>query len=62
MPTGGPHSLGEWLGRYSDWVMGIGVLGLLVTLITPLSPVALDTLLSTNITVSLLLLMVTIRL
>jgi len=56
--TGG---IGEWLSRYSDWVMGIGVLGLLVTLVTPLSPLALDALLATNITVSLLLLMVTMN-
>lgn len=49
------------LSRYSDWVMGIGVLGLMVTLIVPLSPFALDALLATNITVSLLLLMVTMN-
>jgi len=55
------RGIGEWLSRYSDWVMGIGVLGLLVTLVTPLSPLALDTLLATNITVSLLLLMVTMN-
>ena len=55
------RGIGDWLSRYSDWVMGIGVLGLMVTLITPLSPIALDTLLATNITVSLLLLMVTMN-
>ena len=55
------QSLGELLARYSDWVMGVGVLGLLVTLITPLSPWALDTLLATNITISILLLMVTMN-
>jgi len=53
--------LGELLGRYSDWVMGIGVLGLLVTLIVPLSPFALDALLATNITASILLLLVTMN-
>lgn len=55
------NGLGEFLSRYSDWVMGVGVLGLLVTLITPLSPLVLDTLLATNIGLSILLLMVTMN-
>jgi flagellar biosynthesis protein FlhA len=55
------QGLGELLSRYSEWVMGLGVLGLLVTLITPLSPFALDALLATNITISILLLMVTMN-
>ncbi len=54
-------TFGELVGRYSDWVMGVGVLGLMVTLIVPLSPFALDALLATNITTSLLLLMVTMN-
>ena len=48
---------GGALKRYADWAMGIGVLGLLVTLITPISPFVLDLLLATNITISILLLM-----
>ncbi len=53
--------LGGWLGRYADWVMGVGVLGLMVTLLMPLPPVALDALLATNITISLLMLLVTMN-
>ena len=57
----GAQQFGELLRRYADWAMGIGVLGLMVTLITPVSPLALDILLATNITISLLLLMVTMN-
>ncbi|HIG11706.1 MAG: flagellar biosynthesis protein FlhA [bacterium] len=57
----GAQSFGRFLRNYADWVMGIGVLGLMVTLITPLSPGVLDILLATNITISLLLLMVTMN-
>ncbi len=49
------------IAKHADLVMGFGVLGLLMTLITPLSPIALDTLLATNIMLSLLLLMVTMN-
>jgi flagellar biosynthesis protein FlhA len=52
---------GELLVRYSDWALGLGVLGLMVTLVTPIPPVALDVLLSLNITLSLLLLLVTMN-
>ncbi len=55
------QGFGEFLRRYADWLMGVGVLGLMVTLFTPVSPMALDILLATNITVSLLLLMVTMN-
>ena len=41
-PKLGLDTAGGALKRYADWAMGIGVLGLLVTLITPISPVALD--------------------
>ena len=57
----GVDAAGGALKRFADWAMGIGVLGLLVTLITPISPVALDLLLATNITISILLLMVTMN-
>jgi len=60
-PKGGINTAGGTLKRYADWAMGIGVLGLLVTLITPISPFALDLLLATNITISVLLLMVTMN-
>src|SRR6185436_19588973 len=51
--------LGAFLTRWADWAMGLGVLGLMVTLIVPLSPQVLDLLLAFNITVSVLLLRVT---
>ena len=60
-PKGSLNFAGGALKRYADWAMGIGVLGLLVTLITPISPLALDLLLATNITISILLLMVTMN-
>ena len=55
----GVQNIGAWLARWSDWVMGIGVLGLMVTLLMPLPPSALDALLAFNITASLMLLLVT---
>ncbi len=59
-----PSSLdcvGGLLKRYSDWVLGVGVLGLMMTLITPLPAPLLDLLLAFNITISVLLLMVTMN-
>ena len=50
-----------FLKRYADWALAAGVLGLLVTLVTPISPILLDLLLATNIAVSLLLLLVTMN-
>lgn len=55
------EGMGRLVRRYADWFMGLGVLGLLVTLITPVSPNVLDILLATNITVSLLLLLLTMN-
>jgi len=52
---------GNFLRRYADWLIGLGVLGLLVTLITPVPPLVLDILLAANITISLLLLLVTMN-
>ncbi|MBI5365137.1 MAG: flagellar biosynthesis protein FlhA [Planctomycetes bacterium] len=49
---------GAFLKRYADWILGVGVLGIVVTLITPVPPFVLDLLLALNITVSLLLLLV----
>ena len=57
----GIERFGGFLRRYADWFMGLGVLGLMVTLLTPISPVALDGLLALNITTSLLLLLVTMN-
>ncbi|MEM7306772.1 MAG: flagellar biosynthesis protein FlhA [Planctomycetota bacterium] len=60
--TGAPlEGMGELIRRYADWVMGIGVLGLMVTLLTPVAPVFLDVLLAFSITASLLLLLVTMN-
>ncbi len=53
--------LGRLLARYSDWAMGIGVLGLMVTLIVPLPPAVLDVCLAFNVTLSILLLVVTMN-
>lgn len=51
----------EALKRYADWALALGVLGLIVTLVTPVSPIFLDVLLATNISISLLLLLVTMN-
>ncbi len=53
--------IGGLLSRYGDWILGAGVLGLMVTLITPLPGPALDLLLALNITGAVLLLMVTMN-
>jgi flagellar biosynthesis protein FlhA len=52
---------GAVLGKYADWILGVGVLGLVLTLISPVPPAALDVLLAVNITLSLLLLLVTMN-
>ena len=59
--AGGIQRFGELLARYADWLMGLGVLGLMITLLTPLPPQFLDVLLACNITVSLLMLLVTMN-
>ncbi len=60
-PTASVERLGAVLGRYSDWIMGLGVLGLMVTLLSPLPPYVLDVLLAVNISASLLMLLVTMH-
>ncbi len=50
---------GRFLTRWADWALGIGVLGLMVTLLVPLPTPVLDLLLAFNITISVLLLLVT---
>jgi flagellar biosynthesis protein FlhA len=57
----GAQGVGRWLMRHADWVLGLGVLGLMITLILPLPPNLLDVLLAGNVTFSLLLLLVTIN-
>ena len=52
---------GRFLQRYSDALLGLGVLGLLVTLVSPMPPVVLDVLIASNITIAVLLLMVTMN-
>ncbi|HVS18826.1 MAG TPA: flagellar biosynthesis protein FlhA [Planctomycetota bacterium] len=55
------HDFGTWLRRYADWILAVGVLGLVLTLVSPLPPAVLDVLLAVNITTSLLLLLVTMN-
>ncbi|TAJ21877.1 MAG: flagellar biosynthesis protein FlhA [Planctomycetota bacterium] len=59
--TAGAQSLGERILRRADWLLAIGVLGLILTLITPIPPLLLDLLLALNISLSLLLLLVTMN-
>lgn len=49
------------LKRASDWLMGFGVLGLLLTLVAPLPPLFLDLLLALNLSAAVMLLMVTMH-
>ena len=56
--TSQTQAAGALLRRYADWIVGLGVLGLMVTLITPVNPFILDVLLASNITISLVLLLV----
>ncbi len=55
------EQLGAALRRYSDWVVGLGVLGLVVTLVSPLPPALLDALLALNLASSLLLLLLSMN-
>jgi flagellar biosynthesis protein FlhA len=52
---------GNFIRKYADWLMGLGVLGLLLTLISPIPPGVLDVLLAFNLASSLLLLLVTMN-
>ena len=54
-------SFGNFLSKYSDWLLGLGVLALMMTLLTPMPAEVLDVLLATNIALSLLLLLVTMN-
>ncbi len=57
----GVQGIGRAMIRHADWIMGIGVLGMMVTLVTPIHPSLLDTLLALNIATSLLMLLVTLN-
>src|SRR5687767_6974105 len=63
-PVGAKGSMlasGRFLGKYADWILGVGVLGLLLTLISPIPPALLDILLVLNLGCSLLLLLLTMN-
>jgi len=60
-PTASLQAAGAFLRRYADWFLGIGVLGLVLTLVSPVPPGVLDVLLAVNITGALLLLLVTMN-
>ncbi|MCC6408152.1 MAG: flagellar biosynthesis protein FlhA [Planctomycetes bacterium] len=49
---------GGFLKRYADWMIALGVLGLVVTLVTPIPAMLLDLLLALSVTCSLLILLV----
>ncbi|MFT5291098.1 MAG: flagellar biosynthesis protein FlhA [Planctomycetota bacterium] len=55
------QKIGGFVGKYGDWMLGIGVLTMMVTLLTPLPGAVLDVMLAGNITLSLLLLLVTMN-
>ena len=55
------QTTGAFLKRYADWIMGVGVLGVVVTLVSPLPPAVLDVLLAINLSSSLLLLLLTMN-
>ena len=52
---------GGLIRRNVEWIVGVGVLGLMLTLISPLPAFALDLLIALNITIAVLLLMVTMN-
>lgn len=55
------QKVGTFLHRWADWLLGVGVLGLVVVLIVPVAPVVLDILLAINLAGSLLLLLLTLN-
>src|SRR5262245_44644246 len=62
MATQAPvQEVGTFLKRYADWIMALGVLGLVMTLVSPLPPAVLDVLLALNLAISLLLLLLTMN-
>jgi len=64
MAESNPRSTAQLAGRlrrYADWIVGVGVLGLIVTLVSPLPPALLDALLALNLAASLLLLLLSMN-
>lgn len=59
MNNGGASS--DRVKQITDWLLGFGVLGLLLTLVAPLPPVALDLLLALNLSSAILILMTTMH-
>jgi flagellar biosynthesis protein FlhA len=59
MNNGGASS--DRVKQMTDWLLGFGVLGLLLTLVAPLPPVALDLLLALNLSSAILILMTTMH-
>ena len=61
----GPNGLAaarqDRLKRVTDWLLGFGVLGLLLTLVAPLPPIVLDLLLAVNLSAAVMLLMLTMH-
>ncbi len=55
------QKVGTFLHRWADWLLGVGVLGLVVVLIVPVAPFVLDILLAINLAASLLLLLLTLN-
>ncbi len=55
------EKVGTFLHRWADWLLGVGVLGLVVVLIVPVAPFVLDALLAINLAASLLLLLLTLN-
>jgi flagellar biosynthesis protein FlhA len=58
LPTQGDRAFTQ---RWADWLLGIGVLGLVVVLIVPVAPAVLDLLLAVNLAGSLLLILLTLN-
>ena len=59
--TGATQGAGAFLSRYADWFMGVGVIALMITLLMPVPPGALDILVAVNIGTSVVLLLVTMN-
>ena len=55
------HGQGAAAQRWADWLLGLGVLGLMIVLIVPVAPVVLDLLLAVNLAGSLLLILLTLN-
>ncbi len=52
---------GGFLQRWADWLLGLGVLGVVLVLIVPVAPAVLDVLLAINLAASLLIVVLTLN-